>query len=92
MKVEYKFLGVINDNDSSYFSMLEGLCDSIDPDSAMTVIKGSNGYHFRLIPSSSNSIDHLVREITTLSSMVGVQLELSKSIKSTSVISFFLSL
>jgi len=93
MVVQYLHMSsIIPDNDAAYFSLLRGVIDSVDPYSQMLITKGTSAYHFRLVPSNTMLIDNIVKEITQLSSLMGIQLELSKSIKSSSTVAFQINL
>lgn len=92
MVIQYSGLPeVLPDNDISYFSLLRGAIDGIDPLSSMSVTMGTAGYVFRLTPSSSIHIDNLIRQLTEMNTIMGIYLEFSKSCKSTSAISWKLN-
>lgn len=79
---------IIPDNDASYFSLLEGVLDSVDNLCQMSVVKGMDSYHFRIIPSDTRLVDNMVAEILRLNNLIGIHLEMSKSIKNMGIISF----
>jgi hypothetical protein len=92
MTIEYSGLpSILPDNDLSYFSLLKGAIEGIDPGSSMSVTKGSSGYVFRLVPSTTVSIDMLIQQLTELNTLMGIHLEFSKSVKSTSSIVWMLN-
>lgn len=92
MVIQFQGLpSILPDNDSSYFNLLRATIDSMDPAASMSITKGSTGYVFRLLPSGSIYIDGLIRQLTEMNTLMGIQLEFSKSVKSSSVISWKLS-
>lgn len=87
MVIQYQGLsGIIPDNDSSYFSLLRGIIDGVDPGASMNIVKGTTGYIFRLVPSTTVYIDTLIHQLTEINTLMGIHLEFSKSVKSSSVI------
>lgn len=92
MLAEYQNMGIIRDNDRQYFYLLEGVIDSVDELAQMLVSASPTRYYFRILPSNSAVTDLLVDEILALNNLVGIQLHLSKSIKSTASISFYLDI
>jgi hypothetical protein len=93
MIVEYKFLpSVLPDNDRNYFSLLQGVIDGVDFEATMCVVHSPGKYHFRIVPSNSNYINPIIHELNALNNLIGIQLEFSKSMKSTSTLVFTLSI
>lgn len=89
MQVAYQDISILPDNDRAYFSLLQGVVEAIDGTSSMTITSTPSGYRFRIVPSGSLHINTILLGVTELSTLMGIQLELSKSIKSSSSISFF---
>jgi hypothetical protein len=79
---------VISDNDELYFSLLRGVIESIDCYSHLEISRNPNTILFRLSPSSTMYIDTLIKDINSLNNMLNIKVHFSKSIKSTSIISF----
>jgi len=89
MQIHKKFFPkIILDNDQLYLSHLEGVIDSVDELSSMEITKLDNAYKFRLAPSLPKYIPFLLQEILKFHTMVGIHLELSKSIKTSNTIVF----
>jgi hypothetical protein len=79
---------IISDNDEQYFSLLRGVIESIDCYSHLEISKNPKSISFRLSPSSSIYTDVLIKDINSLNNMLNIRVNFSKSIKSTSIISF----
>lgn len=89
MEIETNFsTSHIPDNDAAYFSLLEGMINSVDVNSIMTISRGPSGYYFRIAPSSSKYINLLMDQLVSLNKYMGIMLNFSKSMKSSSSISF----
>lgn len=93
MQVNKKFFPpVMLDNEELYFAHLEGIIDSIDELSIMEIVRTSNSYHFRLVPSLPKYNPLLLEEILKFHNLFSIRLNLSKSIKTSATISFEISL
>lgn len=93
MRVETRFFdSIIPDNDIIYFNMLFGVIESIDELSSLEVRKLSKCYHFRIAPSTPEYAQPLLKEILTFHNMLGIRLDLSKSIRTSSTIDFEITL
>lgn len=82
------FLGITSDNDDVYFSHLYGVVESVDEFSSVEITKAPEGLKFRIAPSLPKYTNMLLQEILKFHNMFGIRLELSKSIKTSSTISF----
>jgi len=82
------FPEIIPDNEEIYFSHLVGLIDSVDELSILEITKGVDSYTFRLAPSLPKYTPMLLEEILKFHNMFQIRLDLSKSIKTSSTISF----
>lgn len=78
----------IPDNDASYISLLEGMVNSVDDHSIMTISKTPAGWLFRISPSSPRYINLLIEQITSMNKYMGIMLNFSKSMKTSSSIQF----
>lgn len=78
----------IPDNEAVYFSLLEGVINSVDEYSTATISKSISGYNFRISPSSPSYINSIIKELVNMNKYFGVMLNFSKSSKSASSISF----
>jgi hypothetical protein len=93
MVIHKKFFPkVILDNDQLYLSHLEGVIDSVDELSSMEITKLDTAYKFRLAPSLPKYIPLLLEEILKLHNRFQIQLDLSKSIKTSGTIVFTITL
>ena len=86
------FPEVMPDNELAYFAHLQGLIDSIDELSSMEITKNPHSYHFRIAPSVPMYTQMLLEELLKFHNMFGIKLQLSKSIKSSSTITFEINL
>jgi hypothetical protein len=87
MNIIYKgFTRPLLDNDSLYFQILNGILESVDELASLEVCKMPTTYNFRLIPSMPKYTNTLIQELTKLHNLFHLKLDLSKSIKSSSVI------
>jgi hypothetical protein len=80
------------DNDIKYYDYLGGYIDSIDPISNLLVNKTDTKVSFRLTPSHPRLLLPLLTAIKELHTKFGIQVEFSKSIKSSNSISFTITL
>ena len=93
MTINKKFFPeVMHDNEMAYFSHLQGLIDSIDELSTMEITKNPHAYHFRIAPSVPRYTQLLLEELLKFHNMFNIKLNLSKSIKSSSTITFEINL
>ena len=93
MKISKKFFpAVVQDNELAYFAHLQGVIDSVDELSTLEVVKNPNSLHFRLAPSIPKYNELLLEEILKLHNMLQIQLNISKSIKSSATITFEINL
>jgi hypothetical protein len=90
--IKRSFPSVMLDNEQVYFASLQGVIESVDELSSMEVIKTPHSYIFRLIPSLPKYTDLLIQELTKFHNLIGVHLDMSKSIKTTAVIVFNITL
>jgi hypothetical protein len=80
------------DNELAYLAHLQGIIDSVDELSTLEITKNPNSYHFRLAPSLPMYNDMLLEELLKFHNMLQIQLNLSKSIKSSATIVFNISI
>lgn len=89
MQIQTKFFPkVMQDNEVAYLAHLEGIIDSVDELSTLEITRNPNSYHFRLAPSLPKYNDMLLEELLKFHNMLQIQLNLSKSIKSSATIVF----
>ena len=82
------FPKIMRDNDELYFAHLQGTIEAVDELSTMEIIKLEDKYHFRLAPSIPKYTQTLLHEILKLNTIYGIHLELAKSIRISSTITF----
>jgi hypothetical protein len=80
------------DNELAYLAHLKGLIESVDELSTLEITKNPNSLHFRLAPSLPMYNDMLLEELLKFHNMLQIQLNLSKSIKSSATIVFNISI
>jgi len=83
---------VMQDNDLTYLSHLEGIISSIDELSTLEIVKSPDSYHFRLAPSLPKYNDLLLKELLKFHNIFQIKLNMSKSIKSSATIVFNISI
>lgn len=89
MKVNRKhFPSLLPDNEEIYLSMLIGVVEAVDELSMLQITKLRDGYLFRLSPSIPGYNDLLIEEILKFHNKLHMRLNMSKSIKSSGVLSF----
>lgn len=89
MQISRKFFPkILPDNEEIYFEHLQGLIDSVDELSTLQITKLPSSYNFRLAPSLPKYNQMLLKEILKFHNMFGIQLNLSKSIKSSGTLNF----
>ncbi len=88
MEVSKKYFNVLTENEANYFAQLEGVVSSIDEYAQMEIIHTPSHYLFRLVPSVPGYTNNIIQALTTYHSMLGIRLEFSKSIKTSSTINF----
>ncbi len=89
MEINKKFFpSIISDNEAVYFAALEGVIESVDELASLEIIKTPKAYLFRLIPSVPKYTNLIIEELIKFHNLIGVRLNMSKSIKTTAVLSF----
>jgi hypothetical protein len=79
-------------NDEVYFAHIEGIIDSIDELSTMEIIKHPRSYSFRLAPSLPKYTNAIIEELFKFHNQFQIKLNMSKSIKTSAVIAFDITL
>ena len=93
MQINKRFFPeVMQDNETMYFAHLQGIIDSVDELSTMEITKKPTAYHFRIATSLPKYNDMLLEEILKFHNMFHIKLNMSKSIKTSSVITFEINL
>lgn len=76
------------DNDILYMNSLSAVIEACDEYAELEISKFPECYSFRLIPSLPKYTNIIIEEILKLSNLCGIKIDMGKSIKSTSVITF----
>ena len=93
MQISKKFFPkIMPHNDEIYFAHLEGIIDSIDELSTMEIIKHPRSYSFRLAPSLPKYTNAIIEELFKFHNQFQIKLNMSKSIKTSAVIAFEITL
>lgn len=82
------FPSILPENEAVYISSLQGVIESVDELSSLEVIKTPSSYNFRLVPSLPKYTNTLIQEITKFHNLLGIRLDLGKSIKTSATITF----
>lgn len=89
MEVHRKsFPEILLDNDEIYFKHIIAIIESVDELSSMEITWTTHSYHFRIAPSLAKYIEPILHEILKFNNQFGIHLELSKSMKVSSTITF----
>ena len=93
MEVSLRFFPeVMLDNEVEYFSRLTGVIESVDEFSVLEVTKNPRSYKFRLVPSLPKYNQMLLEELLRLHNLLNINLNLSKSIKTSGSLVFEISI
>ena len=82
----------IPDNDEIFIASLLGVVESVDELSSVEITKKPLSYHFRIAASLPRYNDMLIEEILKFHNLFGIRIDMSKSIKTTSIITFEITL
>lgn len=86
------FPEIIPDNEEIFFAHLEGIVDSVDELAILEITKNSESYSFRLVPSVPKYTTSLITEILRFHNLFDIQINMSKSIKTSGTIYFEIQL
>jgi DNA-binding phage protein len=86
------FPKVMQDNDEVFLAHLEGVISSVDELCSLEITKNTNSYRFRIAASLPKYNNMLIEEILKFCNMFHIKLDMSKSIKTSSVITFEINL
>jgi len=90
--IKVGFPQILPENDKSYFAILESVINTIDELSTMEIIKCPDSYTFRIAITSPSSLSPLIKSLNQLHNLLSIRVIFSKSIKSSSSISFKIKL
>lgn len=82
------FPKIMRDNDVLYINHLSAVIEAIDEYSAMEIVNTMENIHFRIAPSEPKYSQSILKEILKLNTLYGIHLELGKSIRTCSTITF----
>jgi DNA-binding phage protein len=86
------FPKLMQDNDETFIASLLGVVESVDELSSVEITKKPLSYHFRIAASLPRYNDMLIEEILKFHNLFGIRIDMSKSIKTTSIITFEITL
>lgn len=86
------FPPIMRDNDENYISHLIGVINSVDELSSLDINCTLDSYHFRIAPSVPMYTQSILRAVLTLNTLYGIHVDLSKSIRTSSTITFSIDL
>jgi len=93
MKVIKKFFpNMMLDNDLIYLASIQGVLESVDEYAELEITKTPTTYQFRLIPSVPKYTNTLIEELIKFHNLLGIRLDMGKSIKTSAVITFNIDL
>jgi hypothetical protein len=75
------FPSILPDNEEVYMRYLEGILSSVDPDLSMMLVRDRNKIATRISPSVPNSFNLILDEVKKFHTMLGIQVDFSKSMK-----------
>ena len=86
------FPKVMQDNDEVFLAHLEGVISSIDELCSLEITKNVESYRFRIATSLPKYNNMVIEEILKFCNMFIMRIDMSKSIKTSSVITFEINL
>lgn len=86
------FPKVMQDNDEVFLAHLEGVISSVDELCSLEIIKNTDKYRFRIAASHPMYNNMLIEEILKFCNMFKIRVDMSKSITTSSVITFEINL
>ena len=82
----------MQDNDEIFLAHLEGVISSVDELCSLEITKSLESYRFRIACSLPKYNNMVIEEILKFCNLFHIRLDMSKSIKTSSVISFEINL
>ena len=86
------FPKVMQDNDEVFLAHLEGVISSVDELCSLEITRNTDSYRFRIAASHPMYNNMLIEEILKFCNMFNIRVDMSKSIKTSSVITFEIDL
>lgn len=82
------FPSLLTDNENVYFSYLVGYLESLDDECVVQVTSRLSGINVRIAPSKPELLVGIIEEMKHFHTQLGMQLEFSKSMKTSMNINF----
>jgi hypothetical protein len=86
------FPKLMQDNDETFLAHLEGVISSVDELCSLEITKSLESYRFRIACSLPKYNNMVIEEILKFCNMFHIRVDMSKSIKTSSVITFEIDL
>lgn len=86
------FPKVMQDNDEIFLAHMEGVISAIDELCSLEITKSLESYRFRIACSLPKYNNMVIEEILKFCNMFKIRIDMSKSIKTSSVITFEINL
>ena len=86
------FPKVMRDNDEVFLAHLEGIISSVDELCSLEITKNTDSYKFRIATSLPKYNNMLIEELLKFCNLFHIRIDMSKSIKTSSVITFKINL
>ena len=86
------FPSIMQDNDETFLSHFEGIVSSVDELCSLEITRLPDSYRFRIAASLPMYNNMLIEEILKFCNMFKIRVDMSKSIKTSSVITFEINL
>ena len=86
------FPKLMQDNDETFLAHMEGVISSVDELCSLEITKSLESYRFRIACSLPKYNNMVIEEILKFCNMFHIRLDMSKSIKTSSVITFEINL
>lgn len=82
----------MQDNDETFIASLLGVIESIDELCSVEITKKPSSFHFRIAASIPKYNNMLIEEILSFHNLFGIRIDMGKSIKTSSIITFEITL
>lgn len=82
----------MQDNDETFIASLLGVIESVDELCSIEITKKPNSFHFRIASSVPKYNNMLIEEIINFHNLFGIRIDMGKSIKTSSIITFEITL
>jgi DNA-binding phage protein len=86
------FPKVMQDNDEVFLAHLEGVISSVDELCSLEITRNTDSYRFRIAASLPKYNNMIIEEILKFCNMFKIRVDMSKSITTSSVITFEINL